>query len=90
MVPTTPGGGGSVPTTAGPEPYWKVRLPKNIVPVHYDVLLRINLAKLVFDGNVVIQVNVTSPSAKYVLVHTNEMNVTKATVQRKGEDGEKN
>ncbi|XP_078360659.1 glutamyl aminopeptidase-like isoform X2 [Oculina patagonica] len=69
------------PTTPGTEAWWNVRLPKNIVPVHYDVLLYIDLKKLEFYGNVEILVNVSSPSEN-VLVHVNKMNITSASVEK--------
>jgi hypothetical protein len=80
ITPTSPSS--PVPTTAGTEAWWSVRLPKNIIPVHYEVLLDIDLEKLRFDGNVVIYANVTSPT-KLVLVHVNEMNVTSVKVKTK-------
>lgn len=72
---TTPG-----PTTPGTEVWWNVRLPDNIVPDHYDVVLYIDLKKLVFFGDVSILVNVTKPTEN-VLVHVNKMNITSAKVE---------
>ena len=57
-------------------------MPKNIIPVHYDLLLDIDLEKLRFGGNVKILANVTS-STNLVLVHVNEMNVTSVKVSTK-------
>ena len=81
---TTPG-----PTTPGTEVWWNVRLPDNIVPDHYDVVLYIDLKKLVFFGNVSILVNVTKPTEN-VLVHVNKMNITSAKVEMASSTGEKN
>ena len=81
---TTPG-----PTTPGTEVWWNVRLPDNIVPVHYDVVLYIDLKKLVFFGDVSILVNVTKPTEN-VLVHVNKMNITSAKVEMASSGGEKN
>lgn len=75
------------PTVPGTEAWWKVRLPDNIVPVHYDVLLYIDLKKLVFYGNVEILVNVSS-STENVLVHVNKMNITSAAVKQATGGGE--
>lgn len=61
--------------------WWNVRLPKNIVPDHYDVLLYIDLGKSEFFGNVEIRVNVSS-STENVLVHVNKMNITSAFVEK--------
>ena len=80
---TTPG-----PTTPGTEVWWNVRLPDNIVPVHYDVVLYIDLKKLVFFGDVSILVNVTKP-IENVLVHVNKMNITSAKVEMASSGGEK-
>ena len=80
---TTPG-----PTTPGTEVWWNVRLPDNIVPVHYDVVLYIDLKKLVFFGDVSILVNVKKPTEN-VLVHVNKMNITSAKVEMASSGGEK-
>ncbi len=74
------------PTTPGTEAWWKVRLPKNIVPVHYDVLLYIDLKKLEFYGNVEILVNVSSPTDN-VLVHVNKMKITSESVEEASSGG---
>lgn len=75
------------PTTPGTEVWWNVRLPDSIVPVHYDVVLYIDLKKLEFHGNVVILVNVTKPTEN-VLVHVNKMNVTSVSVEKASGGGE--
>ena len=80
---TTPG-----PTTPGTEVWWNVRLPENIVPDHYDVVLYIDLKKLVFFGDVSILVNVTKPTEN-VLVHVNKMNITSAKLEAASSGGEK-
>ena len=69
------------PTTPGSEVWWNVRLPDSIVPVHYDVVLYIDLKKLEFHGDVVILVNVTKPTEN-VLVHVNKMNVSDVSVEK--------
>ena len=84
-APTTPPG----PTPLGTEVWRNVRLPDNIVPVHYDVVLYIDLKKLVFFGDVSILVNVTKPTEN-VLVHFNKMNITSAKVEMASSGGEKN
>lgn len=76
VTTATPG-----PTTPGSEVWWNVRLPKNIVPEHYDVLLYIDLKKSEFFGNVAIRVNVSS-ATENVLVHVNKMNITSASVKK--------
>lgn len=69
------------PTTPGSEVWWNVRLPKNVVPKHYDVLLYIDLKKSEFFGSVAIRVKVLS-STENVLVHVNKMNITSASVEK--------
>ncbi|XP_068711712.1 glutamyl aminopeptidase-like [Montipora foliosa] len=82
VIPTsTPG-----PTTAGTEVWWNVRLPNNIVPDHYDVLLSIDLENSKFSGEVDILVNVTEPTEN-VLVHVNKMNVSSALVVKASSGG---
>ena len=77
------------PTTPGTEVWWKVRLPHNIVPVHYDVTLYIDLKKLEFYGDVAILVNVTEPTEN-VLVHVNKMNISSASVEKASGGGKQN
>ena len=68
--------------------WWNVRLPDNIVPDHYDVVLYIDLKKLVFFGDVSILMNVTKPTEN-VLVHVNKMNITQSPVVEKASSGGK-
>ena len=68
--------------------WWNVRLPENIVPDHYDVVLYIDLKKLVFFGDVSILVNVTKPTEN-VLVHVNKMNITQSPTVEKASSGGK-
>lgn len=69
--PTTP--------TLGPEPWYQVRLPSNILPLHYDLYLHPNLTTETFKGNVSVLVEVTEPT-EYVLIHINEMTVTESSI----------
>jgi len=74
------------PTTPGTEVWWKVRLPHNVVPDHYDVELNIDLDKLEFNGSVTILVTVREPTEN-VLVHVNKMNITSASVEKASSGG---
>ncbi|XP_059138987.1 glutamyl aminopeptidase-like [Physella acuta] len=61
------------------KPWLSTRLPRDVIPVHYDVTLFPNFYDGFgeFSGNSTIEVNVTSPT-RYILlhVHTTYMNVT--------------
>ena len=69
------------PTTPGPEPWWKIRLPRDVKPYHYDLTLHIDLNKPHFKGAVATWVDVLS-STPYVLLHAVDMNITKAEVRK--------
>lgn len=69
------------PTTPGPEPWWKIRLPRDVKPYHYDLTLHIDLNKPHFNGTVATWVDVLSPTP-YVLLHAVDMNITKAEVRK--------
>ena len=75
---TTPAAATGKPTV-GPEPWYQVRLPDNVLPVHYDLYLHPNLTTDTFQGNVSILVEVTE-ATQYVLVHINEMTITQSSV----------
>lgn len=74
------------PTTPGTEVWWKVRLPHNVVPDHYDVELNIDLDKAEFNGSVTILVTVREPTEN-VLVHVNKMKITSASVEKASTGG---
>lgn len=69
------------PTTPGPEPWWKIRLPRDVQPYHYDLILHIDLNKPHFKGAVATGVDVLSPTP-YILLHAVDMNITKAEVRK--------
>lgn len=62
-------------------PYNNYRLPKTVLPIHYVLTLHPNLVNDQFEGSVVIEVNVTSPT-EYFIVHyfKNKITIDKATV----------
>ncbi|XP_072215386.1 leucyl-cystinyl aminopeptidase isoform X4 [Excalfactoria chinensis] len=60
-------------------PWAKIRLPSDVVPLHYDLDLHPNLTTLKFTGSVKIVVNVTQVTKKIVL-HSSGLNITKATI----------
>ncbi|CAH1794521.1 unnamed protein product [Owenia fusiformis] len=68
-------------TTIGPEPWYQFRLPKNIIPLHYNLLVRpdFEASEAWFWGNVSIQATVTLET-KYIIMHCKELNITSARV----------
>lgn len=78
------------PTTehTGPEPWYKIRLPQNIKPIHYDLHLDPYLQENRFQGDVSILINVTEKSdyMAYILIHIKDMNVTQAKVYKLASD----
>ncbi|OXB83645.1 UNVERIFIED_CONTAM: hypothetical protein H355_015293 [Colinus virginianus] len=64
-------------------PWAKIRLPSDVVPLHYDLDLQPNLTTLKFTGSVKIVVNVTQVTKKIVL-HSSGLNITKTTITSTG------
>uniref|UniRef100_A0AAY4BGQ6 Aminopeptidase n=1 Tax=Denticeps clupeoides TaxID=299321 RepID=A0AAY4BGQ6_9TELE len=68
------------PATNGlPFPWSKVRLPNYIVPIHYHLLVHPNLTTSQFAGSVKIEIDVKN-NTNWVVLHSRNLNVTKATV----------
>ncbi|KAJ8405602.1 hypothetical protein AAFF_G00315820 [Aldrovandia affinis] len=63
-------------------PWTKLRLPGNVRPVHYDLLIYPNLTSMTFEGKVSITVEIVDDTSKVVL-HASDMKITKAIVQDK-------
>ncbi|XP_028402372.1 glutamyl aminopeptidase-like [Dendronephthya gigantea] len=66
-------------TPASNEPWDEIRLPSDVVPIHYDMLIKVYLDTLNFSGNSNISINVLNPTDK-ILFHINKINITKVTV----------
>lgn len=75
-----------------PEPWYKIRLPQNILPIHYDFYLDPHLEQNTFEGNVSILIKVTEKSdyMSYILIHINDMNVTHAKVYKPASNAKSN
>ena len=72
--------GSTSPTTpAILEPWEKIRLPTDIKPMHYDMLIRVYLETLSFSGNSNISIDVTSQTDK-ILFHINKINIRSVEV----------
>ena len=61
-----------------------VRLPRHIIPLHYDIYLHPNLETDLFSGHVTIQIEVTQPS-QHLQLHTKDLNITRTELTT--EDG---
>uniref|UniRef100_A0A8C3HR56 Aminopeptidase n=1 Tax=Chrysemys picta bellii TaxID=8478 RepID=A0A8C3HR56_CHRPI len=64
-------------------PWAKNRLPSNVVPLHYDLILQPNLTTTEFAGSVQITVNVIQVTWNIIL-HSSGLNITKATLTSAG------
>ena len=81
-------GGGSNHTGNGTVlmPWNNVRLPNDVTPSHYDVVLNVNMDTLAVTGNVNITCSVNS-ATRYILVHAKDMNISATNVQTVQDEG---
>lgn len=66
---------------SNPFPWNKIRLPKHVLPVHYDLLIHPNLTTLTFTGLTKIEITVTQQTNSVVL-HGKYLQITKASIQK--------
>lgn len=64
-------------------PWMNVRLPRDIVPMTYGIMLDVDLTTSVVTGDVNITCNVTTPT-KYVLIHAKDMDISATHVSYPG------
>ncbi|XP_044302161.1 endoplasmic reticulum aminopeptidase 1 isoform X2 [Varanus komodoensis] len=65
---------------SNPFPWNKIRLPKHVIPVHYDLLIHPNLTTLTFTGLTKIEITVTQKTSS-VILHSKYLQIIKATMQ---------
>ncbi|XP_062985643.1 endoplasmic reticulum aminopeptidase 1 [Elgaria multicarinata webbii] len=65
---------------SNPFPWNQIRLPKHVVPVHYDLLIHPNLTTLTFTGLTKIEITVTQQTSSIIL-HSKYLQIAKATIQ---------
>ncbi|KAL8203602.1 UNVERIFIED_CONTAM: Endoplasmic reticulum aminopeptidase 1, partial [Gekko kuhli] len=63
-----------------PFPWNKVRLPKHVVPIHYDLLIHPNLTTLTFTGVAKIEITVLQQTSSIIL-HSKYLHISKATIR---------
>lgn len=57
------------------------RLPKEIRPIYYDLLLQPNLNEKTFSGNVSIRLKILKPIS-YIPIHSKKLNITKTSFHK--------
>ncbi|XP_074138121.1 endoplasmic reticulum aminopeptidase 1 isoform X2 [Sminthopsis crassicaudata] len=72
-------------TNGAPFPWNKMRLPDNIFPVHYDLMIHANLTTLTFLGTTEIEITINQ-STSFIILHSQNLQITKATLREKSQD----
>lgn len=62
-------------------PWNKMRLPKHVAPVHYDLMIHANLSTLDFQGTVEIEI-IANQSTSTIILHSRQLHISKATLNR--------
>ena len=75
----------AAPSAGALEPWLKTRLPRHVLPVHYDLTLypdfyRPDQDEPRFYGNVSILVNITSEPARHLVFHANKLTIHQTAV----------
>ncbi|XP_028399989.1 glutamyl aminopeptidase-like [Dendronephthya gigantea] len=66
------------------KPWLNIRLPSKVLPIHYDMLIKVNLKDLEFSGKSTISFQVTE-STNVILFHINKLRIRNAQVLGKSE-----
>ncbi|XP_034296605.1 endoplasmic reticulum aminopeptidase 1 [Pantherophis guttatus] len=64
---------------SNPFPWDNIRLPKHVVPIHYDLLIHPNLTTLSFTGLSKIEILITEQTSS-VILHSKYLQITKTTI----------
>ncbi|VDK44250.1 unnamed protein product [Anisakis simplex] len=64
-------------------PWQAIRIPDNIRPLTYKLLLRPNLTTLTFSGSIVIQLKIVNPT-NYIILHALQLHLTSYEIQANG------
>jgi hypothetical protein len=67
------------PTISPSLPWSEIRLTRAVIPSQYNLKLKVDLTNFVFGGSVDIKVN-CDEATKHVVVHVNDLNITKSLV----------
>ncbi|KAM6391416.1 endoplasmic reticulum aminopeptidase 1 [Rhynochetos jubatus] len=73
-------GSGWAGSSNPPFPWNEVRLPKDVIPLHYHLLIHPNLTTLTFAGTTTIEVRV-SQQTSVVVLHSKHLLITRATIE---------
>ncbi|MGH0162220.1 UNVERIFIED_CONTAM: hypothetical protein FKN15_042193 [Acipenser sinensis] len=66
-------------------PWTSMRLPRAVIPVHYDLTLQPNLTTMKFTGSVTITVKVNEDT-KNVVLHSSGLDISKISIRPVGEN----
>ncbi|XP_008828765.1 endoplasmic reticulum aminopeptidase 1 [Nannospalax galili] len=69
-------------SNGAPFPWNKMRLPKNVTPIHYNLMIHANLSTLTFQGTTEIEIIASQPTSTIIL-HSHQLHISKATLQRR-------
>ncbi|XP_013911753.1 PREDICTED: endoplasmic reticulum aminopeptidase 1 [Thamnophis sirtalis] len=64
---------------SNPFPWDNIRLPKHVVPIHYDLLIHPNLTTLSFTGLSKIEILITEQTSSIIL-HSKYLQITRTTI----------